>query len=109
MTRALLLLSLVATTLKASDDPGSVLSPELIQRAVDVAAKWYLGDPDQGFCRGDREYFYGSFSSELRDQYLSVFESVPATRDLLRLALPRPPRSQMLLLRPPSIELSSKP
>jgi len=105
----ILWLLLYAVPISWAGNDSSPLTAELIHRAVDQAAKIYLGDFTEGVVASHHEYFYGSFEREIREKYLSVFESFPATRDLLRLALPRPPRSQMLLLRPPSIELSSKP
>jgi hypothetical protein len=86
------------------------LTTEEIQRAVDEAAKENLGDFPPGVIRAsDREHFYGSFSAELCQEYLSVFESFSATRELLRLPLPHPSPSEMLLVRPSPIESFGRP
>jgi hypothetical protein len=84
---------------------GEPLSREAIQRAVDKAAKEYLGDFPPGMSiTTHRQYFYGSVSRDLRDEYLSIFESFPATREFFRLPVARPSASEMLLVHPTSLE-----
>ena len=81
------------------------LSSEEIQRAVDEAAEQYLGDFPPGWhIVTQREYFYGSVSRDVMEKYIRVFESFPSTREFLQLPLPRPSPSEMLLVRPSSLE-----
>jgi hypothetical protein len=49
------------------------LTRELIQGAIDAAAKSYLGDPDVRMVVSHREYLSGSTTRELCDKYLHVF------------------------------------
>jgi hypothetical protein len=66
------------------------LTSKEIQRAIDEAAKQYLGDFPPGIVRTDRQYFSGSVVQDIRDKYLRVFDSFPATRDLLQLPFEPP-------------------
>ena len=86
------------------------LTAEEIHRAVDEAAKQFLGDCDSG-CDivVHREFYYGSLSRDIRESYLKVFDSFSFTEDFLRLAVPRPLPPEVLQAHPSSLELFVSP
>jgi hypothetical protein len=53
------------------------------QAAVREATERYRGDCNEGIFSGDREYFYGSYKRDIRDNYLRAFDDFQFTLSLL--------------------------